>query len=228
MSDPQPSDSDGGIAHILGAAAAEQFSGVVESSQGARLWLENGELYFAEKPGSPDIAEVIFAAKVGTLDDIVELLERPESDTIAVLIERHPHAKGELARLLHEHILGVLFELTVTAANGWTPRPTPRHPLGASLAEPVADLLDAVAQRMVIWKEIAAAVPSMAATFRLADELPDELTERVVGRDEWRYLALIARGATVSDLISSTGASAFGAMATVYRLLLEGLIHPKN
>ncbi len=208
--------------------AAAGFTGVLNATndQGevGQVWLAGGRLYLATTPTSDDLASVIFGADVGTLDEVQALLAVANGDATASLAEMHPASIPAAARLLHEHNLTALFEMMVSGICAIETEQHRMHPVGPRFAEAVDDLLAQADRRLLIWRDIAARIPTTSARFKLSPELPAGVEERVFNVDEWRYLALIGGGRSVSELIDATGERAFRIMTSLYRLLLEGVI----
>ena len=117
-----------------------------------------------------------------------------------------------------------LFELLVPSQEDFIFTPAVVHPLGAEFSESTADLIAQARQRLDIWREIAVRIPNTEVKFRLCPELPDRSDEKVITADEWRYLSLLDGKATVADVITKTGSSAFRVCSALYRLALEDLI----
>ncbi len=222
--DPVTHDDDQTLAGVLRGLAQQGFTGVMRVNDDGEVWLAGGRIYLAVTSTSDDLASVVFGADVGTLADVQELLGRPGIDVTETLVESRPDSIPALGRLLHEHNLTGLFEMMVAGAGRFTTESLALHPLGSRFAESVDDLLGQAERRLGIWREIAGRIPSTGSRFAMADRLPDGVDERVVSADEWRYLALVATGASVGDLIAATGESAFRVMTSLYRLLLEGVV----
>lgn len=186
--------------------------------------MDDGMVYLASTPESPDVASVIFGAGAATLPEISELLDHPDGDVVAILAARSENAASLLARLLHEHNLTGLFELLVPGTGSYQFEDDAVHAVGPRFAEPASELMTQAERRLDIWREIAARIPSTAVAFCLSRNLPEHGEERLITADEWRYLSLLDSHRSVADVITETGESAFRVCSILYRLLLEGLI----
>ncbi|MEZ5343113.1 MAG: hypothetical protein R2706_17225 [Acidimicrobiales bacterium] len=208
------------ILEVFGSSGA---TGAVKVGDSGAVWCDAGRLVLATSAASPALADVLFGAGVGTLDELASLLAN-SSDIGAQLSAQHPSAMPTVARLIHEHNLNALFELLVPSAAPYRISMGESHPLGVTFAEPLAGVIDQAEQRLAIWRQIAARIPSTSVKFRLAAELPSARSERTITADEWRYLAQLDGRRSVADLINATGESAFRVCSGLYRLLLEGII----
>lgn len=233
-----------GLEALLEKAGRLRFSGVVTVGRAGEVWLEDGAVYLANGPSSPSPFDVVLAAGVvsrlelqarwaaadATVDADPGTTTGDETTgrTGAVLddlVLRTPEAVDALRRLLHEHTAAALFELLLTTGEPLELRAEARHVLGARFAEPVGDVLDDVRRRIGLWRRIAGRIPSTAARFRLARQLPGD-RDRLVEADEWAFLALLDGNRTVADVITETGDSAFRVCALLYRFLVEQVIEP--
>ncbi len=226
---PDNSSSHGGsIGDAIRPLAESGFTGVLRGTADGtpigEVWLAGGRLYLATTPTSDDLAGVIFGADTGTLPEVQEMLAETSGDVTATLAERRPNSVPALGRLLHEHNLTALFEMMVAGPASYNSEPQVMHPLGPRFAESVDDLLGQAERRLLIWRDIAERIPTTSARFKLSPDLPPGVEERVFNADEWRYLALIGSGRSVTELINETGERAFRIMTSLYRLLLEGII----
>lgn len=200
------------------------LTGTVRIGEGSAVHLDGGRIYLATTPSSTDVANVLFGAGTATLDEIRALLAAPAGDAAGALADQHPDAAGTLDRLLHEYNLSALFEMIVPSDAGFEIVEGDRHPVGSRFSEAASELVAQADRRLTIWKQIAVRIPSTAATFALAEALPDGDDERLVTADEWRYLSLLDGHRSVADVINATGESAFRVCSSLYRLLLEGLV----
>ncbi len=197
--------------------------GVVRLGKEGAVWCSEGRLILATSAASPDLADVLFSADVGGLAELHETLQS-SSDVGRQLQESHPDSMSTMARLLHEHNLNALFELLVPSSDTYEIEVGAEHALGGAFAEKLGEVVAQAEQRLTIWRQIAARIPSTAVIFKLSPELPEEQPERIVTADEWRYLSRLDGNRTVADLITETGESAFRVCSGLYRLLLEGII----
>ena len=185
---------------LLNDLAQQQRTGRLKIDADAEFWLHDGRTYLAAAASSPELSKVL--ATEG---------ETPESQT-------------RQKRLLHEYNLNSLFELLVPSQATYRFEPDAVHPIGHRHSEDTAEMLQKAADRIEIWRRIAARIPSTAAVFTLRPALPPEVDERVVAAEEWRFLARLNGTNTVADIINQTGESPFRVCSSLYRLLLEDLI----
>ena len=212
---------------LLSTLSGDSRSGRLEIDGGSSIWLTDGEVYLAATASSPDLAKVLYDGKVGPPEVIDAALAADAADGptgLDVLLAQAPESAAVLQRLLHEHNLNSLFEMLVPSDAAYRFHPAERHALGDRFAEDTLDLLGKAQHRVEIWRRIATRIPSTAAVFVLSNQLPDEIDERVVTADEWRFLAMLNGRNTVADVINGTGESAFRVCSTLYRLLLEDMI----
>jgi len=210
---------------VLGSLAQAARTGVLRigtTDPASSIWLHEGRIYFIEKPGGHEPVAVLFGGGVGSIEEIEGLLAR--GDAVAGLAAGGVDESSALARLLHEHNLNLLFELLVPSKAAFDFEPELVHPIGGHFSEDSGELVDQAKRRLEIWAEIASSIPNTAAIFTLATQLPDNVEERVITSDEWRYLSLLDGHRTVADVISVTQMSAFRVVSALYRMLLEGLI----
>lgn len=215
---------------LLRSLADAERTGVLRIEGGAEVWLHQGRTCLAVTTASPDLAKVLFDGDLGTPDAIAAALRQPPpadgeglSGVDRLLVER-PEAEATVKLLIHEMSLNTLFEVLVPSRAGYRFDAGAVHPMGARFADDTRTLLAAARQRVEIWRRIAARIPSTAAVFVLAPDLPEAQEERLVTADEWRFLARLDGRHTVADLIAETGQSAFRVCSSLYRLLLEELI----
>jgi hypothetical protein len=221
---------------LLATLAADARTGVLRiggdgAAHHSEVWLSGGRTYLIVASSSPPLSHVLYGAGLGPTGRIEQALtpasgngDGTERAPMDVLLADHPEAEGPLRRLLHEHNLSSLFEMLVPSEAPYQFEAGCRHPLGDRFAEDTAGLVDQAERRVVIWRRIAARIPSTAVVFKLATGLPDGAGDRLVTADEWRFLACLDGRNTVADVISQTGESAFRVCSTLYRLLLENLI----
>lgn len=210
---------------VLGSLAQHARTGVLRvgsTEPASSVWVQDGRIYFVEKPGGHEPVAVLFGGGVGSIEEIEGLLAR--GDAVAGLAAGGVDQSSALARLLHEHNLNLLFELLVPSKASFAFESDVVHPVGGHFAEDSAQLVEQAKRRLEIWAEIASSIPNTAAIFTLATQLPDKADERVVTSDEWRYLSLLDGHRTVADVIALTQMSAFRVVSALYRMLLEGLI----
>ena len=215
---------------LLRSLADAESTGVLRIDGGPEVWLHQGRTCIAVTPASPDLAKVLFDGDLGPPDAIAAALRQPPpaggagpSGVDRLLAER-PEAEAAAKILIREVTLNTLFELLVPSRAGYQFETGVGHPLGARFADDTRTLLAAARNRVEIWRRIAARIPSTAAVFVPAPELPEAQEERLVTADEWRFLARLDGRRTVADLIDETGQSPFRVCSSLYRLLLEELI----
>lgn len=211
------------LKQILDVFDSTGATGVVRLGDQGAVWCSNGRLILATSAASPELADVLYSADVGSLSELHTSLQS-SSDVGRRLKESHPDSSAVVSRLLHEHNLNALFELLVPSSDTYEVEVGGEHPLGTAFAEKLGEVVAQAEQRLSIWRQIAARIPSTAVKFTLAPELPEEQPERIVTADEWRYLSRLDGTRSVSDLITETGESAFRVCSGLYRLLLEGII----
>ncbi len=216
---------------LLRSLADAERTGVLRLEGGSEVWLHQGRTCLALTTASPDLTKVLFDGDLGTPDAIAAALRRPPSADgegrptgVDRLLTERPEAEATVKLLIREVSLNTLFELLVPSRAGYRFDAGVIHPLGARFADDTRTLLAAARQRVEIWRRIAARIPSTAAVFVLAPDLPEAQEERLVTADEWRFLARLDGRRTVADLIAETGQSAFRVCSSLYRLLLEELI----
>jgi len=210
---------------VLASLAQHGRTGVLRigsSEASSNIWIDNGRLYYIDKPGGTEPVAVLFGGGVGTIEEIEGLLQR--GGAAAGLAAGGADQTSALARLLHEHNLNLLFELLVPSDAAFTFEPDAAHPVGPHFAEDAQQLVDQGKRRLEIWAEIASSIPNTGAIFTLAKQLPEGAEERLVTADEWRYLSLLDGHRSVAAVISETQMSAFRVVSALYRMLLEGLV----
>ncbi|MGF1596724.1 MAG: DUF4388 domain-containing protein [Acidimicrobiales bacterium] len=215
------------LPELLATLAEASATGIVRIDGDRRIWLADGRIYLARTPGSPELVAVLYGGDLGSADDIVMALESAGSDgggALDRLLDAAPGAEGRARRMLREHNLSALFEMLVPCDAGYRFEDGTRHPIGARFADDVAELVAEAAQRIDVWRRIAARIPSIQAVFTWAADLPAESSERLVSADEWRFLSHLDGRSSVATVINQTGESAFRVCSVLYRLLLEGLI----
>ena len=218
---------------LLRSLADAERTGVLRIDDGAEVWLHQGRTCLALTATSPDLAKVLFDGDLGTPEAIAAALRQPPKPTgpdgsgpsgVDRLLAERPEAEATVKLLIREVSLNTLFELLVPSRAAYRFDSGVVHPLGARFADDTRTLLAAARQRVEIWRRIAARIPSTAAVFVLASDLPEAQEERLVTADEWRFLARLDGRRTVADLIAETGQSAFRVCSSLYRLLLEELV----
>lgn len=210
---------------VLASLAQHGRTGVLRvgtTDPASEIWIDQGRLYYIDKPGGHEPVAVLFGGGVGSVEEIEGLLQR--GDAAAGLAAGGADQTSALGRLLHEHNLNLLFELLVPSQAAFEFEADQVHPVGPHFAEDIGELVDQAKRRLEIWAEIAGSIPNTGAIFTLAQQLPDNADERMVTADEWRYLSLLDGRRTVADVISLTQMSAFRVVSALYRMLLEGLI----
>lgn len=211
------------LKQILDVFDSTGATGVVRLGNDGAVWCSDGHLILATSSASPDLADVLFSADVGSLAELHAAL-KASTDVGRQIQESHPEASAIVSRLLHEHNLNALFELLVPSSEQYEVEVGVEHPFGGAYAEKLGAVVIQAEQRLTIWRQIAARIPTTAVIFRLAPELPEQRLERLITADEWRYLSRLDGNRSVADLITETGESAFRVCSGLYRLLLEGLI----
>lgn len=211
---------------LLQTIADEKRTGVLNLEGRCEIWFSEGKIYLASNASSPAISEVVFGADAGSLASIQASFAASDAEgsVIAKVLESYPDSEPVLRRLIHEHNLNCLFEVLVPAELDYHFEADRIHGLGDTFAVETSELLTQATRRVEIWRRIASRIPSTSAIFELSPTLPEELGERQVSADEWRYLAQMNGKNTVADVITETGESAFRVCSVLYRLLLEGLL----
>ncbi len=215
---------------LLASIVANMETGVLTIEGTGEIWLSEGCVYLACTSTSPDLATVLFDASVGSPEEVAEVLrlagESGSGDDGALdrLLVEHPDAEDGLRRLLHEYTLNSLFEMLVPGDAKFDFVSGQVHPIGSRFVEDTSALIAKAERRLEIWRRIATRIPSTSAVFALSDSLPNEIDERMVTADEWRFLSRLDGRNTVADVINQTGESAFRVCSSLYRLLLEDLI----
>lgn len=227
---------------MLSTVAEQELTGVLRIDAGGEIWVVGGRTCLATTLGGPDLARVLFDSGIGSAEAIAEALT-PSSDpadraapasgpeaggsepsALDRLLAARPDAVPALERVLHEHSLNSLFEMLVPSQAEFRFDPGVVHPLGDRFTTDTGELVAKAQQRLEIWRRIAARIPSTSAVFSLARSLPDQLDQRLVTAEEWRFLSLLDGRNTVADIINETGESAFRVCSSLYRLLLENLV----
>ena len=208
---------------VLATLADGGRTGVLRVGGTSEIWMVAGDVALVVAPTGADVVSLLYGGDVGTIDEITKRLDT-DREVAAALVEAYPDAAGPLTRLFHEHNLNLLFELLVPSNASFAFEADAEHPIGGRFAEPTLELIEQAKRRLEIWSQIATRIPSTEAVFRLAQNLPDGASERVVTADEWRYLSLLDGHRSVADVITITQASAFRVCSSLYRLLLEGLV----
>lgn len=213
---------------VITDAARRRFTGLVRVGDDGELWFDEGRLYLATSAGSPSLFDVLFGADVGAseaLEAVCADADAGGQPVVERLVEQEAATGPRLRRVLHEHNLAALFELSVPSDDPLEVEAGARHVIGTRFAEPAEDLLASATRRIELWRRIAVSIPSTSLRFRLAPGLPDG-EDRTVTADEWTFLALLDGHRSVADVITGTGESAFRVCSVLYRMLLEGLIEP--
>ncbi len=223
--------SAGPVYEAVVRLAERHATGVLRLGRREEIWLADGLVTLAVGPSSPDLAQVLVGAGLGTELELRDLINgrrlddaEPPPTGLDAVLDARPHSHDRVLRLLHEYKLSSLFELLVRPEIDAEFVDGATHPLGDRFGEHALDLLDKAWARIDLWRRIAARIPSTAACFRISPELPADCEDRALTADEWRYLALLDGSHSVADVIHHTGDSAFRVCSALYRLLLEGLI----
>ena len=211
---------------LMRSLETRKRTGALTVDGGSEVWFADGRVYLATVAGGPPLSAALFGADVGSLTDIEAMFASPDpaEPVLDRILARRPESETLVRRVLHEYNLNSLFELLVPTEAAFTFEAGRQHRLGHRLASDTGTLLAQAEHRVEIWRRIAGRIPTTSAVFRLAPTLPDSHFERLVSADEWRYLACLDGQATVADVITRTGESAFRVCSTLYRLLLEGLV----
>lgn len=218
--------ADTPLSSVLLSLAQEEKTGALRLGNGGSVWFDNGKVYLAQSPGGPQLTDVIFGADVGSLAEVSEIMSGTvSSSAIEHLTQAHPERSGVLQRLLHEYNLTAMFELLVPSDQTFLFDAGVTHRLGSEFAENTSQLLSQAERRLEIWRQIAAEIPNTSVVFKMNDQLPNAMEEKPITNDEWGYLSMLDGQASVADVITATGESAFRVCSGLYRLLLEDLIH---
>ncbi len=218
------------LPEVLHTLESQNATGVLNLAGGGEIWLSAGQTYLVNSPTAPALGAVLFAADVGSLEEINNLLtlSEPGSSALDHICSEYPDSVVGVQRLIHEHNLNGLFEMMVPSDQQYSFRSDVVNPLGVRFAEPTSELLSKASTRVDTWRKIATQIPSTSAVFQLVHSLPARAEERLVTAEEWRYISYIDGRTSVSSVITATGESAFRVTSALYRLLLEGLIEEKK
>lgn len=88
-------------------------------------------------------------------------------------------------------------------------------------AEP---LLATAERRMDEWRRICEVVPSTAMGVQVVRDLPQDLPEVTLDRDQWRLLATITPGCDISEVAASLGETEFRTCRTLVEMLERGVV----
>lgn len=193
-----------------------------------------GVLRIAE-PLSADIHLV--AGRIGcvSLDGISSL-----GDTLvrkALLGGIGPGAEVDVQRLLDEtgdrsrveqvvrnHVLELLFELSVLSEGAFDFVTGVADPWGASVTVEVAMAREEHERRLTEWRAIAGSIPPMAAVPALAPHLPPGSEEVEIGWAEWQVLAVLDGRARVTEVVARSGMAPLEACRALHHLVTTGLV----
>jgi hypothetical protein len=209
---------------LLARVAGNGMTGALKVDDKGEVWVDQGRIYLAITPSSPDLSAVFLDPLIDTMDADRRHPVGLADQSLELTLEDHPEIEDDLQRLLHEFTLNSLFELLVVTEGSYQFEPGRIHPIGSRFAEDTGDLVAKAEQRLEIWRRIATRIPSTSAVFTLSPSLPSDIGERLVTADEWRFLSRLNGRNTVADIINQTGESAFRVCSVLYRLLLEELI----
>ncbi len=214
------------LPEVLQTLESQNATGVLNLAGGGEIWLSEGETYLVNSPTAPALGAVLFAADVGSLEDINSLLAAtaPQKPAISQICEEYPDSVTSIQRLIHEHNLNGMFEMMVPSKQQYSFRSDVVNALGTRFAGSTSDLLAKASTRVETWRKIATKIPSTTAIFSLVHDLPGRAEERLLTAEEWRYISYLDGLTSISSVVTATGESAFRVTTALYRLLLEGLI----
>jgi hypothetical protein len=99
-------------------------------------------------------------------------------------------------------------------------------PSGRTLSYNAAEMIDRARERLAEWRDIEGAIPDPSVRYRLAPQLPSDQLEITVEAKLWTVLAVVADGATATDLADRLGVFEFPAAKKLAELVREGLLIP--
>ena len=130
----------------------------------------------------------------------------------------------ECRTVVREHVLEVLFELSVLGDGGYDFLAGVPDPWRGAVTVDVAVALAEHERRVEQWREIAGSIPPMTAVPGFAPHLPPGVEEVAVGWAEWRLLVAVDGRTRVSEVVAASGMPPLEACRALHQLVAKGLL----
>ncbi len=215
------------LPNLLRSLAASRSHGILHlsGSYSSIVCFRDGGIYLAHAETGPSLRQVFLSSGVSEEKwDSATEATRQGGTLIEALLAVGEASPERIRSALYEHTLSTLFELLVPNSNLFRFGADETHQLGAAFLFPVDDVLDAATNRLAEFTEIARSVPSTATVMGVSPRLPVGAAEIRLTAIEWQVLAAIDGRASVAEIITTVGQSAFTVFSTLHHLLQVGAI----
>ena len=216
------------LADVLRSLAGARATGILHlsGSYASIVCLRDGGVYLAHAETGPSLRQVFVATGVVSEPQWDRSIEasRQGGHLIDALLETGEATPERLRRALHDHTVNTLFELLVPNANHYRFGAGEVHQIGMHFTFPVDDVLDAAGARLAEFRALARVIPSTEVVTRVVPRLPEGTTELTVSAIEWQVLAAVDGRATVAEIITTVGHSAFTVFSALHHLLQVGAL----
>lgn len=220
--------SDFTLAELFELFAATAKSGVIRFGEpvGADLWLVDGLVTYGTSPGSVDPRSLLERQGILTAGQFDEAVAATGADQALheTLQRRFGVDPAQLEALAREQIIATTFEIVVVGAESFEFRSDGTDPLGAAVAMPHAEVLEAAQRRREEWSRIVELIPSTDIVTTLDPDAPDGASQITVTAEQWQILAHLDGHRSVAGVIEELGQSAFEVCVVLYDLLAAGTI----
>jgi len=178
------------------------------------VYFTEGEVYYATVAPTEGIGNLLVRADLVSPEQWKKVLNQSKGDPEAC-------RQGEILLGLDDDVDSVAIEVFVREriedavfklaqwSDGDFVLEDEVHPFGPVFRFAVDSLLQVAERRLEEWRQITEVVPSVQMGVQVVRDLPEELDEVTISREEWRILAGISPGSSIDDVASGLGETEF-------------------
>ena len=217
-----------GLADVFQLFAFAKKSGALHlenDAERAVVYFAGGDVYFATLNPTDDIGNVLVRAGLLGADQWRRVASTAREDVsqgeaLLGLPDVDPDA---LEAFFREWVEDAVFTL-MRWREGEYRLEADEHTLGPVFLFGVDPVLEGAQARLEQWESIESAIPSTSMGVVMVGDMPGTAPEVTLRRDEWRLLARLTPGASVSQLATALGETEFRTCQTLHGLLSTQLV----
>ena len=184
-----------------------------------------GAVTFASAAGDKEMGPMLIRAGFLTSEEWSAVLgEDVPTRGLTKAVARRGIGAERLGLFATRQIEESVFELTRWEDGDFLFEPGGGHRLGDAFACEVPALMNAIEDRRERWQALSAVVPSVDFVVRPVPAFPDDDSEVVVTRGQWRVLRAVDGQASVAGVARSVGQGIFHTCEAIAALVRVGLV----
>jgi uncharacterized protein DUF4388 len=184
-----------------------------------------GAVTFASAAGDKEMGPMLIRAGFLTSEEWSAVLaDDVPTRGLTKAVARRGIGSERLGSFATRQIEESVFELTRWDDGDFLFEPGGGHRLGDAFTCEVPVLMNAIEDRRERWRSLSAVIPSVDFVVRPVPAFPDDDSEVVVTRGQWRVLRAVDGRASVADVARSVGQGIFHTCEAIAALVTVGLV----